>query len=215
MTVAAKICGVNSPPAMAAALAGGASFVGAVFYPASPRYVTPSQAAELTRECGARLTRVGLFVDPSDELLASVLSEVALDLVQLHGGETPARVAEVRARFSIAVMKAVKIEGDADLDRARAYEGVADRLLFDGKPPPSMTEALPGGNRVSFDWRLLEGRRWACPWMLSGGLDADNVAEAVRTSGAREVDVSSGVEDQPGHKSPALITAFLDAVAAL
>ncbi len=211
MTVSAKICGINAPAAMNAAVAGGAAYVGLVFYPPSPRYVTPAEAAALAALGGAAL-RVGLFVDADDDLLATVLDAVALDLLQLHGGETPERVAEVRARHDIAVMKTISVAGEADIARAHDYEHTADRLLFDAKPPADMAHALPGGNALSFDWRLLGGRAWACPWMLSGGLDADNVAEAVRISGAPAVDVSSGVEDAPGHKSPERIARFLEAV---
>ncbi len=209
MPVEAKICGINSPEALAAALGGGARFVGLVFYPPSPRAVTPEAAAGLAQGVPAGVTKVGLFVDPDDDLLSGTLGRVALDLVQLHGAEAPRRVAEIRARFGLPVMKVVKVAKAADLDPAEAYLDVADRLLFDAKAPATMTDALPGGNALAFDWRLLSGRTWSKPWMLSGGLDPDNLAEAVRISGARAVDVSSGVEERPGVKSAERIAAFL------
>ena len=215
MTVEAKICGVNSTAAVNAALQGGAAYVGFVFYPPSPRSLTPEEAGELAALVPPGVQKVGLFVDPDDETLARTLNAVALDLLQLHGAETPERVAEIKRRTGIPVMKAVKVEVAADVDGAAPYEKTADRILFDAKPPKDMKGALPGGNAVSFDWRLLAGRHWACPWMLSGGLDAENVTDAVRISGAPSVDVSSGVETRPGEKDPAKITAFLEAVSRL
>ena len=215
MTVRVKICGVNSKAAMTAALDGGAAFVGLVFYRPSPRYVTPEAAADLAVLAKSRAARVGLFVDPDDDTLAEVLSRVPLDLLQLHGTESPTRIGEVHARHGVPVMKVIKIASAADVETVKDYEAVAERFLFDAQAPDSMTEALPGGNALSFDWQWLQGRRWARPWMLSGGLDAANLAQAVRASGAGEVDVSSGVEDRRGHKSPAMIKAFLDAATAL
>lgn len=211
MSVKAKICGISTPDAMQAALAGGARWVGLVFFPKSPRNVSIATAAELSRMVGTGTRVVGLFVDPTDALLDEVTGQVPLDLIQLHGGETPDRVAAIKARFNLPVMKAVKVADAADLDAARAYEPVADLLLFDAKPPKGAV--LPGGNGVSFDWSLLTGRTWSKPWMLSGGLDPDNVTDAIRATGATFVDVSSGVEEAPGVKSPARIRAFLDAVA--
>ena len=215
MTVTAKICGINDPAAMKAAVEGGASHVGLVFYPPSPRSVTPAVAAELADVAGACAVRAGLFVDPDDATIDAVLSQVPLDLIQLHGTETPERVAALRRRTGRPVMKAVRIGGAADIDGARAYLDAADWLMFDALPPKEMTDALPGGNAVAFDWGLLAGRGWPLPWMLAGGINAGNVAEAVRLSGARVVDTSSGVEDAPGRKNPDKIRAFLAAVAAL
>jgi phosphoribosylanthranilate isomerase len=212
MTVKAKICGISTPDALDAALAGGACYVGLVFYPRSPRAVTPEQAAPLARAAEGRAIRTALFVDADDETIARTLAVVPVDLLQLHGREDPARVREVRARFGLPVMKAVPIAGPDDLALAEAYADAADRLLFDAKPPATMTNALPGGNALSFDWTLLAGRRWPIPWMLSGGLTPDNVAEAVRISGAAAVDVSSGVEERPGRKDPRRIAAFLERV---
>ncbi len=209
MTLAAKICGINSAPAMAAAVAGGAAFVGLVFYPPSPRAITPSQAGELAARVPDGVKTVGLFVDPDDETVRAATEQARLDMLQLHGKETPERVEALRKTFERPVMKAVNVREQADLERAKAYEDVADWLLFDAKPPKSMVGALPGGNALSFDWSLLAGTVWTRPWMLAGGLNADNVLAAAQTSGARWVDVSSGVEDRPGQKSVAKITAFL------
>jgi len=215
MKVEAKICGINSAAAMAAAVEGGAAYVGLVFYPPSPRAVDAAEAARLASLAAKPVVKVGLFVDAEDETIADVVDNVALDMLQLHGAESPARVAAIKDRFGLPVMKAVKIAGPDDLETVADYAGVADRILFDAKAPAGMAGALPGGNALAFDWHLIAGRRWPIPWMLSGGLDAGNVAEAVCISGATAVDVSSGVEDRPGVKNTAKIKAFLDAVAAL
>lgn len=212
MAVMAKICGLNAPDAVAAAVAGGAGHIGLVFYPPSPRYVTPSRAAALAAEVPRAVGKVGLFVDAADDTLAAALDEVDLDLLQLHGDESVDQVAAVRARFGVPVMKAICVSCESDVAAADAYAEVADWLLFDARAPKELAGALPGGNALVFDWRLIARRRWPVPWMLSGGLAADTVAEAVGITGARVVDVSSGVEDRRGHKSPAMITAFLDAV---
>ncbi len=215
MPLEVKICGINAPGALDAAVAGGADLLGFVFFPRSPRAVTPEQAATLVARLKPGVQRVALMVDPDDDLVADVTRRVPLDFLQLHGHEAPRRVAEIRARTGLPVIKAVKVATAEDLDAAETYAQVADRLLFDGKPPKTMTDALPGGNALAFDWRLLVGRTWSKPWMLSGGLDPDNLAEAVRISGARAVDVSSGVEERPGVKSPEKIAAFLDQARAL
>ena len=209
MSVDAKICGINSAPALEAALTGGARFVGFVFSARSPRALDAEAAAALAARVPRGITRVGLFVDESNETLDAILRQVPLEMLQLHGRESPARVAEIRRRFGRPVMKAVKVAAGADVETASAYDGVADWLLFDAKAPPQMAGALPGGNALSFDWALLAGRRWSRPWMLSGGLNVGNLTEAVRITGAPVVDVSSGVEDRPGVKSPAKIEAFL------
>ena len=214
MTVQVKICGISEPETLRAAIEGGARWIGLVFYPASPRYVAPAMAAELARMVPTAVRTVGLFVDPDDDFLEHVVSQVPFDMLQLHGKETPQRVAAVKAAFSIPVMKAIKVGGPEDLERAAEHAQVCDRLLFDAKPPAKVA-ALPGGNGIAFDWTLLTGRSWSKPWMLSGGLNAGNVADAVHTTGASSVDVSSGVEDRPGHKDPALIRAFLKTVAGL
>ena len=211
MSIEVKICGINAPEALAAAVEGGADYVGFVFYPRSPRAVTPAAAHALAIQAPARVVKVGNAVDLDDASLAAILAAVPLDLWQLHGAESPARVAQIKARFGLPVMKAVKIAGAEDVAAAEAYFRVADRLLFDAKPPKEMTGALPGGNALAFDWQLLAGKTWPLPWMLSGGLEPANVAEAARISGARAVDVSSGIEDRPGLKNPEKIAAFLAA----
>lgn len=211
MTLRAKICGINSRLALDAAVAGGAGFVGFVFYMKSPRAVTAGEAAALGATTPNGIKKVGLFVDDSDDRLAEIINATKLDMLQLHGKETPERVDAIKQRFGLPVMKAVSIAEAADLAVADGYLGHADWLLFDAKPPPQMTGALPGGNALRFDWQLLAGRSWPLPWMLSGGLTAENLAEAVRISGARVVDVSSGVESRPGQKDPVKIAAFLAA----
>jgi phosphoribosylanthranilate isomerase len=211
MTVQVKICGISTPEAMTAALEGGAAFVGLVFYPPSPRAVMPEQAAPLAALVPDEVVTTGLLVDADDATIEGILKEVPLDLLQLHGAESPARVAEVKARFGLPVMKVVKLRQPGDLEAVEPYLAVADRLLFDAKPPAEMKGALPGGNAVTFDWTLLAGTTWALPWMLAGGLTAENVARAIAVSGAPAVDVSSGVEDRPGVKNPNKIRAFLDA----
>ncbi len=164
------------------------------------------------------VTRVGLVVDADDARIAGILAACPLDMLQLHGRESPARAAEIRARFGLPVMKAISVEAAGDADAAHPYEDAADWLLFDAKPPqpePGTPPPLPGGNARAFDWTLLAGRRWRLPWMLSGGLTTANVAEAVRTTGAGTVDVSSGVEERPGVKNPDKIRTFLATVASL
>ena len=210
MGVAAKICGLSTEEAVAAAVAGGAAYLGFVFYPPSPRAVTPSRAARLCNGLPTRLARVGLFVDADDETIEAALATTPLDILQLHGGESPERVAEARLRFDRPIMKAVAIAGADDLLDAARYEDVADWLLFDAKPP-RRADALPGGNGLAFDWGLIAGRKWRLPWMLSGGLTAGLLPEAVRISGAVTVDVSSGVESRPGIKDPVKIRTFLAA----
>ncbi len=213
MSVAAKICGLSSDAAVAAAVDGGAAYLGFVFYPPSPRAVTPERAAQLCAAVPAGIARVGLFVDADDEMIAAMLAAAPIDILQFHGSESPRRVAEAKLRFDRKVMKAVPIAGADDLSRAEPYQNAADLLLFDAKPP--RPDALPGGNGLAFDWRLIAGREWRLPWMLSGGLTAELLPEAVRISGAACVDVSSGVESRPGKKAPDKIRAFLAAAYAL
>jgi phosphoribosylanthranilate isomerase len=205
-----KICGITSREAMTAAREHGAAFVGLVFYPRSPRYVAPKDAGALAAAKGDAKA-VAVTVDLPDMQIAAILDSVAIDMLQLHGGESPERVAEVRERFGVPVMKAVAIGGPDDVERAHAYAEVADRVLFDAKPAEGDPRELPGGNARAFDWQLLAGETWPVPWLLSGGLTADNVAEAVRTARAPGVDVSSGVESAPGVKDPARIADFLGA----
>jgi phosphoribosylanthranilate isomerase len=213
MPVDVKICGLSTFEAVTAAVEGGARYIGFVFFPPSPRSLTPSRAAALVASAPTGPTRVGLFVDADDALLDEVLAGVALDMVQLHGAEPPERVAAVKARYGIRVIKAVPIADADDLVPARAYEGVADMLLFDARPPKGASR--PGGNARAFDWSLVRDRGWRLPWLLAGGIDAENVVEAVRASGASAVDVSSGVEDRPGLKNPAKIRTLLKIAAAI
>lgn len=215
MALEAKICGLTTPEAADAAVAGGAALVGFVFHAKSPRNLALDAAAALAARVPARVLRVGLIADADDARIAAILAAVPLDMLQLHGEETPQRIIAVKKRFGKPVMKAIAVAEAADLDHATAYVGVADWLMFDAKRPPSMAAAPPGGNALAFDWRLLAGRDWPMPWMLAGGLNVGNLAGAVRISGARRVDVSSGVEDRPGHKDPAKIAAFLALAAGL
>jgi len=204
-----KICGLSQPEHVDAAIRAGAGFLGFVFFPKSPRNVSAETAAALAADVPPGIARVGLFVNPDDALLDRVLGLVPLDILQLHGAETPERVSQIRARTGLPVMKAVGVSTPADLDALWDYGLVADMLLVDAKPPPDAV--LPGGNGLAFDWRLLVGRKWLKPWVLAGGLNPDNVAEAVHLTGARIVDVSSGVESAPGHKDAALIRRFIAA----
>jgi phosphoribosylanthranilate isomerase len=214
MGVAAKICGLSTSEAVAAAVAGGAAYIGFIFYPPSPRAVTPERAARLCAGVPREIARVGLFVDADDATIEAALAMVSLDLLQFHGSETPGRVAEARLKFGRKVMKAVAIAKPADVLAAAQHEEAADWLLFDAKPP-LRPDALPGGNGLAFDWELIAGRSWRRPWMLSGGLTAALLADAVRISGAAAVDVSSGVETRPGIKDPEKIRSFLAAAHAL
>ncbi len=215
MSVEAKICGITDAAALDAAVQGGARWIGFVFYPPSPRSLGLKEAADLARRVPEGIEKVGLFVDPDDALLVGAIAAIEPQLLQLHGSESPARVREIRSRFGRPVMKAIKVAGAEDVAFARHYAPVADRLLFDARAPKEATDALPGGNGLAFDWSLLAGADFEVPWMLSGGLDAANVAAAVRATGAGAVDVSSGVESGPGRKDPHAIAAFLDAVHAL
>ncbi len=209
MSVAAKICGLSSEEAVEAAVAGGGAYVGFVFYPPSPRSVTPARAGELCAGVPAGVLRVGLFVDADDASIEAVLGAAPLDVLQFHGGESPERVEDAKRRFRRKVMKAISVASAEDVAVASRYEDAADMLLFDAKPP-RRADALPGGNGLVFDWQLIAGREWRLPWMLSGGLTAELLPEAVRISGARAVDVSSGVERRPGDKDPDKIRAFLE-----
>lgn len=207
--VAVKICGLKTPEDVDAAAQAGARYVGFVFFPKSPRNVSVENAAELAARVPFGVAKVALIVNPDDELLDEITSNVAIDVLQLHGSESVERVAEIKARTGLPVMKAVGIADAEDLQKIVDYGRVADMLLVDAKPPK--TADLPGGNGLAFDWRLLAGRKWAVPWMLAGGLTPENVQEAVQLTGARQVDVSSGVERAPGQKDPARIAAFVAA----
>jgi phosphoribosylanthranilate isomerase len=209
MPTTAKICGLSTPATLDAAVAGGASHVGFVFFPPSPRDVGFDQAAGLAARTPPHVSRVGVFVDPTDELLDHAIGAGRLSAIQLHD-TAPDRAAAIRARTRLEVWAAIPVRTRADLDGARCYAQAADRLLYDAKTPPGST--LPGGMGVRFDWALLDGFRSPLPWALSGGLDPANVADAIRRTGAPLVDVSSGVESEPGVKDVGKITAFLKAV---
>ncbi len=197
---------------MAAAAEAGAAYVGFVFFAKSPRNVSIERARDLAVGAPAGLAKVALTVNADDAFLDHLMDTVPLDMLQLHGSESPARVAEVRARFGLPVMKAIGIAEATDVAKIETYGAVADQLLVDAKPPKDAD--LPGGNGLSFDWRLVNRKYWPRPWMLAGGLTADNVAEAIRMTGARQIDLSSGVETAPGVKDVAMIHAFMDAVRA-
>ncbi|SDH84884.1 phosphoribosylanthranilate isomerase [Roseospirillum parvum] len=213
MPVAVKICGLTTPDAVAAAVEGGADWLGVVFFAPSPRAIEPEAAAELLDGVPEEVVKVGLLVDPDDATLDRVLAQVRLDMIQLHGRETPQRVEAIRQEFGRPVMKAISVGGAADLLAAKAFDGVADRLLFDARPPQGA--ANPGGNAQPFDWPLMADWRGQSPWMLAGGLSPDNLAQAVKASGATAVDVSSGVESARGVKDPDLIRRFLEVAARL
>ena len=206
-----KICGLSTPETLAAAIEAGAAYVGFVFFEKSPRHVTVDAARDLAVEVPPGVAKVALTVNADNATLDAITEAVPLDMLQLHGAETPERVGEVRARYGLPVMKAIGIADAADVEKIAEYEAVADQILVDAKPPSSGD--LPGGNGLSFDWRLVANRRWARPWMLAGGLTPDTVAEAIALTGARQVDVSSGVESAPGVKDVATIRAFLAAAA--
>ena len=205
--VSVKICGLATVDDVRACADADANYMGLVFFEKSPRNITIPAARELALAAPLGLAKVALVVNPSDAELDAIIATVPLDMVQLHGRETPERVAEVKERFGLPVMKAVGIADGDDLPKLESYFGVADQILVDAKPPKG--GELPGGNGLSFDWRLIAGRRWPCPWMLAGGLTPENVAEAVKMTGAKQVDVSSGVEDAPGQKNAELIQKFV------
>ncbi len=210
MSIAVKICGLKNEEGLSAAVEAGADYVGFVFFPRSPRFIEAKAAAPLIASIPHSVTPVGLFVDPTDAELEQVLKAAPLlRVAQLHGTETPARVAEIAKTFSIKTMKALGVSASEDIAAAQNYVGVADWLLFDAKPPKDATR--PGGNALTFDWTLMRSYLSNTPWLLAGGLEAGNVAQAIAASGATAVDVSSGVEDAPGVKSPAKIRSFIQA----
>ncbi len=209
MTIMVKICGLKSPEVVDVAVEAGADLVGFVFFGPSPRNLEPAVAAALMDRVPDGVIKVALTVDADDALLEDIVTNTSVDLLQLHGSETPEHVVALKARFGLPMMKTIPISSAADLEAARAYEQSADKLLFDSKPPKDATR--PGGNALAFDWKVLQDFSSPLPWMLAGGLTADNVADAVRISGATEVDVSSAVEDTPGVKNADKIRAFIRA----
>lgn len=209
MTTSVKICGLKTSEDVAAVAAARARYAGLVFFAKSPRHLELDQARNLALEIPEGVAKVALTVNADDATLDAITSQVPLDMLQLHGKESPERVQEVRARYGLPVMKAIGIADADDLDQIATYTRVADQLLIDAKPPKNAE--LPGGNGLAFDWRLLAGRRWATPWMLAGGLNPENVAEAIHLTGATQVDVSSGVESAPGVKNAQKIADFVQA----
>ena len=207
-----KICGLRTVEDVAAVAAAGAAYAGFVFFPKSPRHLTIPQARVLALSAPVGLAKVALVVDADDATLDEITEAMPLDMLQLHGHESAERVAEVRARYGLPVMKAVGVADEGDLAAVLEYSLAADQILVDAKPPKNAD--LPGGNGLSFDWRLVAQRRWLRPWMLAGGLTPENVAEAIRLTNARQVDVSSGVESAPGIKDAGKIAAFVAATRA-
>ena len=205
--ISVKICGLTRPDQIAATAAAGARYIGFNFFPKSPRFVTPDQAAGLMLDVPVGVAKVALVVNASDDQIATILDATTTDMIQLHGAETPARVAEVKARFGLPVIKAIGIATADDVAQIDAFGAVADQLLVDAKAPKGA--ALPGGNGLTFDWRLIKRKYWPCPWLLAGGLTPDNVAEAIARTGARQVDVSSGVESAPGQKDAGMVARFI------
>ncbi|MDG1209942.1 MAG: phosphoribosylanthranilate isomerase [Paracoccaceae bacterium] len=204
----AKICGLTTPEAIEAAAEAGAAYIGFVFFPKSPRNISLAEAEVLALSVPPGIVKVALTVNADDALIDDIAA-LPIDMFQLHGSESPTRVAEVKARTGLPVMKAIGVADASDLERIADYEGVADQILVDAKPPKG--GEVPGGNGLAFDWRLIEGRDWARPWMLAGGLDPSNVSAAVRLTGAAQIDVSSGVESTPGIKDIERIRAFMKA----
>lgn len=210
MTLDIKICGLKTDAAVDAALAGGASHIGFIFFERSPRHVGLDEAARLRARAQHKAKSVAVTVDAYDAALDAIVSAMSPDMLQLHGKETPARVAEVKARYELPVMKAFSVSDEADLEAIAPYRGVADRFLFDARPPKGSD--LPGGNGVAFDWRLLAALDPGLDYMLSGGLNAGNIGDALRQARPPGIDISSGVESAPGVKDPALIAKFFEAV---
>ncbi|MBZ9907355.1 phosphoribosylanthranilate isomerase [Mesorhizobium sp. BR115XR7A] len=212
MALDIKICGLKTDQAMAAALAGGASHVGFIFFPKSPRYVEPAEAGRLREAARGKASAIAVTVDARDAFLDEIVEKLQPDMLQLHGSEPPERVAELKARHGLPVMKALPLSEAADLERIKPFVGIADRFLFDAKPPKG--SELPGGNGVAFDWRILAGLDAGIDYMLSGGLNAANIGDALRLANPPAIDISSGVESAPGVKDPALIEQFFRAVRA-
>lgn len=210
--VRVKLCGLTKPADIPAAVDAGAAYVGFVFFPKSPRYVSLEAAREMALLVPPGIAKVALVVDADDDMLDALTATVPLDMLQLHGHETPDRVSQIKARYGLPVMKAIGIADASDLRAIEDYSKVADQILLDTKPPKGATR--PGGNAVTFDWSLIAGRDWSVPWMLAGGLTVDNVAEALRITGAKQLDLSSAIESAPGVKDHDKMRAFVAAAKA-
>lgn len=209
MSVKVKICGVRTGAIIEAAADAGADYAGLVFFPRSLRYVSPDSAKELTAAARGRIKTVAVVVDPEDALIDQLLERVRPDVIQLHGGESPQRVASIKAKTGLPIFKAIAVAGASDTAEAANFAGIADMILYDSKAHPAAT--IPGGNGVAFDWQVLRGLRNGAPFALSGGLHPGNVGEALTYTGASLVDVSSGVESSPGEKDAALVRDFVAA----
>jgi len=213
MSLVVKICGLKTQSALEAAVEEGADYVGFVFFPRSPRYIEPKKAKELGALVPSNIKKVAVTVDASDQELDVIFRHFKPDVIQLHGSEDHERIHALHRRFSLPVIKAVLVRSSDDIARGAAFAGIADMLLFDAKAPATST--LPGGNGIAFDWTLLKSRQFMVPWFLSGGLNLENLEDAVRISGTRAVDVSSSLEIEPGEKDPELIRLFLQKAKAL
>ncbi|SLN11631.1 N-(5'-phosphoribosyl)anthranilate isomerase [Roseovarius litorisediminis] len=207
--VKVKICGLTQLADIPAAVSAGAAYVGFVFFPKSPRNIELDRARDMATLVPEGIAKVALTVDADNAMLDMLTDSVPLDMLQLHGHETPERVTEIKKRYGLPVMKAVGVATAEDLPQLDTYARVADQLLVDAKPPKGADR--PGGNALAFDWKLIAGRRWPVPWMLAGGLTPENVAQAIQLTGARQIDVSSGVESEPGVKDAKMIRAFIKA----
>lgn len=207
MKIYTKICGLKTAEDVNTACDAGADYIGFIFYEKSIRYIEPKSAAKLSKNSSEATKKIAVFVNPSDNLLKSIISMVQIDGIQLHGNESPERVKNIKNKTSLITIKGISINDEKDVANSHIYENVADMLLFDAKPPSK--NSSPGGNAVSFDWKLLSNNHWNCPWFLSGGLNSENVENAILTSNTRHVDVSSGVEKKFGEKDSEKIKKFI------
>ena len=211
-SVDVKFCGLTSRHSVNAAVTAGVTHLGFIFYPPSPRSVTPQQAGHAAFLSPNRIKRVGVFVDPNDELITEVIENLSPHILQLHGTETPSRISKIREKFNLPIMKAIKVDSEKDMESIRQYNDCSDIFLFDAKPPLAAQNSLPGGNGVSFDWSLLKSFKSEKPWFLSGGINLSNIKDALKVTGSNAVDVSSGVEDKPGIKNIKKIEQFMQKV---
>jgi len=207
-----KICGLNNKETIEVAVKAGASHLGFIFYPPSPRSLTPKEAGYITSTTPSHIKRVAVIVDARDDLINDIIQNLSPHILQLHGSETTSRIQEIKEKFKLPIMKAIKVANSDDIKSSEQYQDNSDFLLFDAKSPMTSKNALPGGNGISFDWALLKSVKIGKPWFLSGGIHIGNVQEAIKTTGNRSIDISSGVEDQPGVKSCEKIDMFMKSV---